>query len=476
LTSRVVSVEYAPVASPFDIDAILANSELSRRLFDAGYFIGDLARDTGVTSRPLRELGLTDAEMRSGGYQARIHPDDRPTYLAQWQRVNDGWENELYVEYRLRANDGAYHWIETHAVVIERAPDGSIGLVIGTDRNISSRKQAEIFLHEQYRETRRRYELAESLRRTGTVVSADLELTSSLSLGIDKLAEIIAFERCEIYAVEPQSCRLLLRRPQTETTQDAEAAAFCAEIGESAYPVIRDDLGRGAPFRSWMGVPLRTAGRLLGAVFLWHSARGFFHGADLYPVIAIAEILAVAIHNNQHFRRTVSQLETDGLTGFLTRTGFERDAEHRWRGVCARHASNAVAMMDIDLFKQVNDRYGHIAGDNLISAFADAVRGNLRRDDLIARYGGEEFVVILPDTSREGAARVMDRVRSACAACRVEGIPEPVTISIGVALSESDSTLRDVIRRADEALYRAKHAGRNRVEIAEAVSPSSRNA
>jgi diguanylate cyclase (GGDEF)-like protein len=70
----------------------------------------------------------------------------------------------------------------------------------------------------------------------------------------------------------------------------------------------------------------------------------------------------------------------------------------------------------------------------------------------------------------------MDRVRSACAACRVEGIPEPVTISIGVALSESDSTLRDVIRRADEALYRAKHAGRNRVEIAEAVSPSSRNA
>ena len=451
----------------FDLESILADGVLSKRLFDAGYFIGDLAHDTGVTSKPLRALGLTDKEMRSGAYQSRIHPDDRPTYLALWQRVNEGWENELYVEYRIRANSGAYHWIETHAVVIERAPDGSIGVVIGTDRNIDSRKQAANFLQEQYRKTREKYELAESLRRTGTVVSADLELSSSLSLGVDTLGGIISFELCEIYAAEADDYRILTSRPQSVSSPGgAEIDPLFEKLRVSAYPVIRDDMMTGGRFHSWMGIPLRSNGDFLGGVFMWHSTPCFFQGADLYPVTAIAEILAVAIHNNRHFRRTVSELETDRLTGFLTRTGFERDAERLWRTSNERYSINAIAMMDIDLFKQVNDRYGHIAGDSVLSAFAEAIRANLRHDDLIARYGGEEFVVILPDTNHDVATRIMDRVRSACAACRIEGISESITVSIGVAICESARDVRHVIGRADEALYRAKHGGRNRVEVA----------
>ncbi|NBB90143.1 MAG: diguanylate cyclase [Spirochaetes bacterium] len=449
----------------FDLERILADGVLSKRLFDAGYFIGDLANDTGETSKPLRKLGFTDEEMRSGAYQARIHPDDHPTYLALWQRVNEGWENELYVEYRVRDNSGAYHWIETHAVVIERAPDGSIGVVIGTDRNIDSRKQAEHFLHEQYREARAKYELAESLRRTGTVVSADLELSSSLSLGIDTLAGIIAFDQCEIYLAEPDGCRILASRPDSELPSRPEAGPLCEELRAGAYPVLRDDIGAGESFRSWMGIPLRSNGAFLGAVFLWHSTPGFFHGADLYPVTAIAEMLAVAIHNNQYFRRTVSELETDRLTGFLTRTGFERDVDRLWQTAGERYSINTIAMMDIDLFKQVNDRYGHLAGDSVISAFAEAMRANFRHDDVLARYGGEEFVVVLPDTNCEVAARIMNRVRTACAARRIEGISESITVSIGVAVSETPQNVRHVIGRADEALYRAKRGGRNRVEI-----------
>ncbi len=462
----VVSPKNPSTRSAFDLENILADGVLSKRLFDAGYFVGDLAHDTGETSKPLRRLGLTDEEMRSGAYQARIHPDDRPTYLALWQRVNEGWENELYVEYRIRADSGAYHWIETHAVVIERAPDGSIGVVIGTDRNIDSRKQAESFLQEQYRKTREKYELAESLRRTGTVVSADLELSSSLSLGVDTLAEIISFEQCDIYAAEADGYRLLTGRPESATAPGAEIDPLFEKLHDSAYPIITDDMMAGGRFRSWMGIPLRSNGVFCGGVFLWHSTPGFFQGADLYPVTAVAEILAVAIHNNQYLRRTVTELETDRLTGFLTRTGFERDAERLWQTSGERYSINAIAMMDIDLFKQVNDRYGHIAGDSVISAFAEAVRANLRHDDLIARYGGEEFVVILPDTTHEVAARIMDRVRTACAACRIEGISESITVSIGVAICESPQDVRHVIGRADEALYRAKRGGRNRVEVA----------
>ncbi|NBF41548.1 MAG: diguanylate cyclase [Spirochaetes bacterium] len=332
---------------------------------------------------------------------------------------------------------------------------------------VRPRKQAECFLQEQYRKTREKYELAESLRRTGTVVSADLELSSSLSLGVDTLAGIISFELCEIYAAEADDYRILTSRPEpVSSTGDAEIDPLFEKLRASAYPVIRDDMMTGGRFRSWMGIPLRSNGDFLGGVFLWHSTPGFFQGADLYPVTAIAEILAVAIHNNRHFRRTVSELETDRLTGFLTRTGFERDAERLWRTSSERYSINAIAMMDIDLFKQVNDRYGHIAGDSVLSAFAEAIRANLRHDDLIARYGGEEFVVILPDTNHDVATRIMDRVRSACAACRIESISESITVSIGVAICESARDVRHVIGRADEALYRAKHGGRNRVEVA----------
>lgn len=442
----------------FDIETILSDSVLSKRLFDAGYFIGDLAHDTGVTSKPLQALGLSDQEMRSGGYQDRIHLDDRPTYLALWRRVSEGWEDQLYAEYRIRDNHGVYHWIETHAVVVERTPDGGVGLVIGSDRDIGPRKQAELFLQEKY-------ELAESLRRTGTVISSDLELSSSLAIGVEKLGAMVSFERCDINAFDDGGCRCLFSRPESGPTPEIEPDSLCEELRESAYPIIKDDLGPGAGFRSWMGVPLRSKEEFLGAVFLWHSTAGFFQGTDLYAVTAIAEFLAVAIHNNRHFRRAVSELQTDELTGFLTRRSFERRVEELWNGYCERYPTNAVAMMDIDRFKGVNDRYGHIVGDEVIRCFAGAIRDSLRRDDLIARYGGEEFVVILPDTSRAVAAKVMDRVRAACGSCRFDGVAETITVSIGVAICESGEDVHHVIGRADEALYRAKHQGRNRVEI-----------
>jgi diguanylate cyclase (GGDEF)-like protein len=466
LTRNAASVDYHGVVpngenrtrALFDIETILSDNALSKRLFDAGYFIGDLAQDTGVTSKPLLALGLTDQEMRSGRYQERIHLDDRPTYRALWRRVSEGWEDQLYAEYRIRDNEGFYHWIETHAVVIERASDGGVGLIIGTDRNIDSRKQAELFLHEKY-------ELAESLRRTGTVISSDLELSSSLSVGAEKLGAMVSSERCDINVIDDGQCRRLFSLPESAPTPPIEIDPLCEELRERAYPIIKDDLGPEAGFRSWMGVPLRTNGVFLGAVFLWHSTAGFFQGADLYAVTGIAEFLAVAIHNNQHFRRAVSELQTDELTGFLTRRSFERGAKELWKGYCERHPTNAIAMMDIDRFKEVNDRYGHIAGDEVIRCFARAIRDSLRHDDLIARYGGEEFVVILPNTSRAVAARVMDRVRAACGSCRVDGVTEAITVSIGVAICESVEDLRDVIGRADVALYRAKRQGRNRVEI-----------
>lgn len=453
---------------PGTLGDILLSGLSSGRLFEAGFFAGDLAANVGTTSKTLRVLGLSDDEMRSGRYRERIHPDDLPTYKALWQRVNEGWEDELYTEYRIRDDRGCYHWIETHAVVTDRAADGSMGKIFGYDHNISSRKQAEALLQEQYQETREKYELAESLRQVTAELSSDLDLTKSLSLAADSLSEMLPFDLCQIYAGENATCECLFSDPGHLSCLDVDVDTLCGILLASHYPVIRDDMGADASFRSWMGIPLRMNDEFLGAIFLWHQSAGRFQGAKLYPVTAVADILSVAIYNNRRFRQTVSELEKDELTGFLTRRSFERESDETWRRHLEQYPYNALVMIDIDHFKQINDRYGHSVGDSVIRRISSTIRENLRAEDTVCRYGGEEFLALLPNTSQELALRVTDRVREACAASSVNPVPWAVTISIGVAVATAagEENIRVAIDRADRALYHAKHAGRNRVEIA----------
>jgi diguanylate cyclase (GGDEF)-like protein len=132
----------------------------------------------------------------------------------------------------------------------------------------------------------------------------------------------------------------------------------------------------------------------------------------------------------------------------------------------------ALAMIDIDQFKQYNDRYGHPAGDRCLTAVATAIRGVLRGTDVVARYGGEEFCVILPRADRDTAAAVAERIRAAVAALdeRHEGAAHGrVTVSIGFAalVPRPGSIPEQLVQLADLQLYRAKNAGRNQVSGAD---------
>jgi two-component system cell cycle response regulator len=129
----------------------------------------------------------------------------------------------------------------------------------------------------------------------------------------------------------------------------------------------------------------------------------------------------------------------------------------------------SVLLFDIDHFKSVNDTYGHAAGDEVLRAIGQRASANLRGTDMVARFGGEEFVVVMSDTPRDLAAMVADRIRERVAAEPIPLQDDPagltVTVSIGVASTgPDDTTPDDILRRADAAMYRAKAAGRNRVE------------
>jgi diguanylate cyclase (GGDEF)-like protein len=155
----------------------------------------------------------------------------------------------------------------------------------------------------------------------------------------------------------------------------------------------------------------------------------------------------------------------DGLTGLLNRTEFMRLASVKWRAG-GRHASHrSVILADLDHFKQINDEYGHAAGDYALQTFAAAVRGVVRSTDLVARFGGEEFIVLLdgaaPDRARQVAAEISERLRSTISP---EGMSLP-TVSYGVAYAASGDGLTETIEQADRALYEAKSSGRDRTVL-----------
>ena len=157
------------------------------------------------------------------------------------------------------------------------------------------------------------------------------------------------------------------------------------------------------------------------------------------------------------------QASLDPLTGALNRRAFTREAEPVVSQVNKDPANQCCLMfLDIDDFKQINDRFGHSAGDRVLADVAKRCREDLRQQDLLARYGGEEFVTLLSETSAWQATQIAERIRRTVAL--YDGGPVPITISIGVAASGSqDNSLDKLLNEADQALYDAKREGKNRV-------------
>jgi diguanylate cyclase (GGDEF)-like protein len=161
---------------------------------------------------------------------------------------------------------------------------------------------------------------------------------------------------------------------------------------------------------------------------------------------------------------------TDTLMGIYNRLFFQKRIGYEFQRADRYRKPIAFLMLDLDHFKQVNDKHGHLYGDYVLKTTADLIRGSIRQVDILARYGGEEIVVACPETNLEQAQIVAERIRSTIenAEFSQDGIQAKVTVSIGYAIYPDDRihSSEDLIRCADEALYRAKQAGRNCVRAA----------
>jgi diguanylate cyclase (GGDEF)-like protein len=177
----------------------------------------------------------------------------------------------------------------------------------------------------------------------------------------------------------------------------------------------------------------------------------------------VADQVTIAVNHARLFAQTQQQALTDGLTGCFNRRSFEMQLEKDLQLATRMRQPLSLIMLDVDHFKNVNDTYGHDAGDVALRMLADGLREELRGVDTAARYGGEEFAVILPQAGMEGAMVVAERLRA-----RLENTEIPrvghITASFGVATFPLHAASRDgLVTTADRALYDAKHCGRNRV-------------
>ncbi len=172
-------------------------------------------------------------------------------------------------------------------------------------------------------------------------------------------------------------------------------------------------------------------------------------------------------------RTSMVHAVTDPLTGLYNRRYANAHLDAILDRSRQRGDELTIMMLDLDRFKSINDRYGHAAGDMVLREFSRRLQANVRGVDLVARMGGEEFMVIMPEAGPHSAAEIAERIRSATAeppfAVGEKGETRPVTVSIGYAVLRQRESVLELIKRADEALYASKNAGRNRVTLGDAA-------
>ena len=184
----------------------------------------------------------------------------------------------------------------------------------------------------------------------------------------------------------------------------------------------------------------------------------------LLGTVAMATLMSLALADRISEMRRLSI--TDGLTRLDNRAGLEMEFERMLSPATASDHSFSIIITDVDRFKEINDEYGHQTGDAVLAELALVLRAGTRSADCVGRWGGDEFLVLCKDSGREGALAVAEKLRRT-----VEGRDFPlvghITCSFGVGAWEAGIDRDDLFRRADEALYRAKRAGRNCVEGSE---------
>jgi diguanylate cyclase (GGDEF)-like protein len=320
---------------------------------------------------------------------------------------------------------------------------------------------------------RRQRRLGTALRvAEGALERRTTELATLHALGREILATL---DPAKIAPIVERECRKVLEvdrfflgvvdRDTRELTPPGDA--LVRSVLRDRRELLVDDLP-GSPdgLRSALAAPLIFEDTVIGVLAVQSRAPGAYDPANLVLLATMAQQVAVAVENARHHALAT----TDSLTGLYLRDAFFRRLKEEHARARRYDGVYAVLMIDLDGFKGINDRDGHLAGDRTLRAAGAAIRARLRGADLACRYGGDEFCVLLPETDLPGARPIAERLREAIAelVVDVDGSAVRTSASIGISAypDHGGADPRTLLLRADQALYEAKRAGRDRVAAA----------
>ena len=335
----------------------------------------------------------------------------------------------------------------------------------------------------------------DSLEQSSEFLRLTLPYLSRSGAGMDPISYALWYEYVSGRNSEVRTALDQLTKDGKRLTPEATLALYRHHVDPCNEKAVQDARANLDRISEQMSRSVEESARQAKAldVSLVESARKLKGGLDpdgLKTIVAglsgdIQGMRSVALDLGRQLddgRREMEQLReelvrarhealTDALTGVLNRKGFERAMAEMMEGYNAECGPLSLLVVDIDHFKKVNDTYGHLLGDKVLRTIAQTMKQRLKGRDTVARYGGEEFVVILPDTAPERAAIVAEQLRSVIENGKIRrgdgGEPiGTVTISVGGTAYVAGEPVSEFIHRADEAMYRSKNAGRNRVTMA----------
>ena len=324
-----------------------------------------------------------------------------------------------------------------------------------------------------------------ALQKATTALLSTLELDALLGQILDAaMSAIPAAERGILYLVEPETGQLQLRAaqgsedPRIQLFKPTSRDSYAARAVRNCQPLLIDnidsepsrpsdeDFMNSSIMLSLIVAPLHTEERVFGAIVLGASYASAFNNDDLQLLVSFAVTATTALQNAQLHAAVQQQAVTDPLTGIYNRRGFFELAEHEIIRAQRFQRPLSLILMDVDLLKGINDHYGHLMGDRVLSSISAGCSSELRQVDIIARYGGDEFIAMLPETGLTEAIMVADRLRKRASNITLtaeNGETIRITLSAGVADLLPGDTLKTLIERADQALYRAKQSGKNQI-------------
>ena len=328
----------------------------------------------------------------------------------------------------------------------------------------------------------RRAEESEILRRAGAAVAATLHSDEAIDRILEQLYLVIPYDSASVQLLRGNELEIVGGRgwddpkkvlgvrfpipsdnPNTVVIQTGKPYILGDAV--NAHSSFKEN-GPHKHIRSWLGVPLIVRGQTIGLLAIDSVQINYFTDNHVKTASTFADQVAIALENARLFEEVQNLALTDSLTGLYNRRGlFEIGYIEFSRSTRLKRAFSII-MIDIDHFKVVNDQYGHPVGDQVLQFMASELNSAVRGADIVGRYGGEEFAIFLSGTDGKGAMELAQRLRKTIKKMPfyIKENEIRITISLGVAeYNENNPNLETLFARADQALYVAKHKGRNRV-------------